>query len=904
MFKHAILTILLLVGMHSTSHSATIDYSLADLNNFIDEAPTTGDDLSRFIGSEIQAALDRRGIHLDENGLTVTGDLPDQQIRGGCTANTRFHNGSYTIRVDSQSRLEIVLDTLKKPINASLDLLGYVGANGSATIKYGFKFFGRCVKYATDNVGLSVSADIGINIGLQIDLKPTLIEDPTDGSIIVVITPDLQLSGRVTKFSNQNLDISDFDTIRVLGLLGGGVFGAILFDYLVNVGETIAENSYTVTDLDNMFQAALIDQNRSLRIQLAEALLPTEEYAIWKTSFDIPGNNPPITVEYKIPGLTDEVLQKIHYFVSKLPTTFPITHEFLKNNQRDIVYNLLIGDYDAALAILGSSVACQASYALLTPMQTTPLYAFSSACNMINVADTNQQGPFYTDANCQNVANYKPTPYANYCQEVLPTNNVTLGNAALLDGVDPAWSLSPGTQFNVGALSIKNNFQPFMYRENYKTTLDPDYSVLNQAKIDEFMSDCITSVTNEFDYGYALERCPLLLDAKITKALDPDYNALDQAGMDKFLSDCITASTNDYGYEHARLWRCPRLLEQEISDRSFKITIKGKGECKLEMRVYKKDITATNLKPMIAFHGGSWKYRGAAFVGMETQISHYTEKGFAVFVPFYRLIGSSDGNSECNQVTWNEIVDDAESALDWVNTNMTRFGASGKVSVMGQSAGGQIAGWLATYRNTEVANVLLYYPAIDTLNFIEQFRAGNPQYTDGQGTLEAFVGDGLDTVDLTTPAVTQNSFPDIISTNPSIYPRMFIIHGKRDNLVPSEQSVRMCNALSGYADSGTAVNDGGNLLNNEYKKVYQCDERGSRLHLTAEGEHGMDICVTNLLCLSGTSDASIAATATTIDAGNNWLYNSNTSDQNWIYDDTSRQFKALINIITNSIILN
>jgi acetyl esterase/lipase len=147
---------------------------------------------------------------------------------------------------------------------------------------------------------------------------------------------------------------------------------------------------------------------------------------------------------------------------------------------------------------------------------------------------------------------------------------------------------------------------------------------------------------------------------------------------------------------------------------------RGIGTCELEMRVYKNDITADNLKPIIALHGGTWRNRGSSFLGLESGISHLTERGFIVFAPFYRLAGESDGNVECNAVTWREVTADAESALDWVKGNGAALGAAnGPVNVYGQSAGAHLAAWLAAHRASDVRKALLYYGPTDALEFLE-----------------------------------------------------------------------------------------------------------------------------------------------------------------------------------------
>lgn len=147
---------------------------------------------------------------------------------------------------------------------------------------------------------------------------------------------------------------------------------------------------------------------------------------------------------------------------------------------------------------------------------------------------------------------------------------------------------------------------------------------------------------------------------------------------------------------------------------------RGSGTCELEMRVYKNDISADGLKPVIALHGGTWRHRGTSFLGLEAGISHLTERGFVVFAPFYRLTGEDDGNAECNAVTWREVTADAESALDWVRDNGAAFGAeSGPVSVFGQSAGAQLAGWLAAHRPDDVRKAIMNYGPTDVLGFLQ-----------------------------------------------------------------------------------------------------------------------------------------------------------------------------------------
>ena len=146
---------------------------------------------------------------------------------------------------------------------------------------------------------------------------------------------------------------------------------------------------------------------------------------------------------------------------------------------------------------------------------------------------------------------------------------------------------------------------------------------------------------------------------------------------------------------------------------------RGSGTCALEMRVYKNDIAESELRPLLALHGGTWRNRGSAFLGLEATVTQFTDLGFVVFAPFYRLTGETDANVECNGVSWREVTEDAEDALAWVRENGTAFGAlDAPVTLFGQSAGAHLAAWLAAYEPLDVDHALLMYPPLDFVDFL------------------------------------------------------------------------------------------------------------------------------------------------------------------------------------------
>ena len=64
--------------------------------------------------------------------------------------------------------------------------------------------------------------------------------------------------------------------------------------------------------------------------------------------------------------------------------------------------------------------------------------------------------------------------------------------------------------------------------------------------------------------------------------------------------------------------------------------------------------------------------------------------------------------------------------------------------------------------------------------------------------------------------------------------------------------MRACNALGGDPDAGPAPLA---PTLTELRRTVACDARGSALHLIAEGEHALDACIGDGLCLSGSPDS-------------------------------------------------
>jgi acetyl esterase/lipase len=423
---------------------------------------------------------------------------------------------------------------------------------------------------------------------------------------------------------------------------------------------------------------------------------------------------------------------------------------------------------------------------------------------------------------------FRATSLTEFCATI--DNKNWLGNAETsVSGYtnQDVWTLMPATAFDLSSVApILGNNQPYTQRVQYRA---------------------ISGISNG------------------------TRTVIDQAGYNAAMSACFNAG-------HGTCTNPPN-----INNYTTTTSIpRGTGTCKLEMRVYKKDVNQTGLKPLLAIHGGSWSYRGLAFYGMESQISRFTEQGFVVFAPFYRLAGDVDGNIECNNATGEQIVSDVDAAMTWVQSNRASYGVSGseKVRLFGQSAGAHLAGYLLTHRAPEVQKALLMYPPTDARDYIVNYQL----YTSGQAYSSeyayAFGGQGekaverylstvggqvvsLRDVDPNSTLVQNNSFPTIVASSPAYYPPVYMVHGKADELVPAIHSVRMCNAYTGNPSSGPA-----NTAGTGTRQSFNCGP--SRVDLLLEATHALELC-NPIACLAGISPAAIDAATQALTDARTWL---------------------------------
>lgn len=315
-------------------------------------------------------------------------------------------------------------------------------------------------------------------------------------------------------------------------------------------------------------------------------------------------------------------------------------------------------------------------------------------------------------------------------------------------------------------------------------------------------------------------------------------------------------------------------LTQPFTQRvNYKQVDTAQGTCELEMRIHTVQpdtLQTASLTPLIAYHGGSWQRRSSGALGIESLATVFANAGYVVFAPFYRLLGTEEGNVECNNADLSAVLSDASDAIDWVQSNAASYGATGKPVLFGQSAGGHMAAVMAVERPSEIEAAIAFYAPTDFEFFAQQILSGEIDSATGRSILETVVGQTVETLDINAPLIQRNTLTKRVMELDNV-PPFFLLHGKRDTVLPFNQSVRLCNALAGNVDNGPASPEPlGSSVQDPLKRVVQCDFNGSELHLITEGEHALDLCIAEELCLAG-SPQSAQKTRESVERMLGWL---------------------------------
>lgn len=283
---------------------------------------------------------------------------------------------------------------------------------------------------------------------------------------------------------------------------------------------------------------------------------------------------------------------------------------------------------------------------------------------------------------------------------------------------------------------------------------------------------------------------------------------------------------------------------------------RASGYCELQMRVYKTNPAAKGNRPLLVFHGGGGHQRGSHALALESRIPEFTEQGFTVYMPFYRLIGEGKANPECSQASWQNQKQDAEAALRWIQLNKGYYGDSGeRVHLLAQGSGALLGGWLLSHHSEQLDRSVMFYPLLDSRLARAQIIAQGG-YEDGRATLERVLGKPLEQVADDDPVLTETSLLTQLQIHKVTLPPVRILHGQKDKRIPIAQSEQFCQELTGNQSGQKNIN------------VMDCQQ--AQLYRFSGAEYQLDYCFAGVDCPAG-DEQSREQIAKALQATNLWL---------------------------------
>ena len=178
---------------------------------------------------------------------------------------------------------------------------------------------------------------------------------------------------------------------------------------------------------------------------------------------------------------------------------------------------------------------------------------------------------------------------------------------------------------------------------------------------------------------------------------------------------------------------------------------------------------------LIQIHGGGWSIGDNRTQGVPL-MTHMSEAGWTCVAPRYRL---------SPRATWPEHFDDVRRAIDWVRTNIERFGGDPSfIALTGGSAGGHLAALAGLTCEPPVQAVVPFYGIYDWIDGDHENNAAVHHL------LERHVVKRRAT---DVPHVFRDASPiDQVHENA---PPFFVLHGTNDSLLHVEPARRFVEEL-------------------------------------------------------------------------------------------------------------
>ena len=113
--------------------------------------------------------------------------------------------------------------------------------------------------------------------------------------------------------------------------------------------------------------------------------------------------------------------------------------------------------------IIRSELACALIDSVFADMPVAPLYSVTdNGCEAVR--PDSAEVDYFSDDSCSGLVNFAPTDRVDHCALLLDSTGLGEGG----DIGDNTWTLSPGSRFDLGALSLEDVQQPYMQSTIYR----------------------------------------------------------------------------------------------------------------------------------------------------------------------------------------------------------------------------------------------------------------------------------------------------------------------------------------------------------------------------------------------------------------------------------------------------
>ena len=115
--------------------------------------------------------------------------------------------------------------------------------------------------------------------------------------------------------------------------------------------------------------------------------------------------------------------------------------------------------------IIRSELTCALIDSVFADMPVAPLYSVTeNGCEAVR--PDSDEVDYFSDDSCSSLVNFTPTDLVDHCALLLDSTGLGEGGGVVIG--DNTWTLSPGSRFDLGALSLEDVQQPYMQSTIYR----------------------------------------------------------------------------------------------------------------------------------------------------------------------------------------------------------------------------------------------------------------------------------------------------------------------------------------------------------------------------------------------------------------------------------------------------